>query len=350
MNLIRTVALALLLCACAGVASQVLAPSKSLPNAPTTTRGVEPAAVPEVKQTTSERPKPSGSIEQTEPKRDAAGLIAIPELTDRVVDTAGLLGPSERADFAARFAALEQRKGSQLVLLIVPTTEPEAIEPFAIRVFDAWRLGRAKIDDGVLLLIARDDRRARIEVGRGLEGVIPDAIANRLIDDYLVPRFKAGDYRGGIDDVTTALVRLIDGEVLPEPTGSGGTVNGGFGGLMPAVVIAFILASFLQALRGIWRPALVAAGNGGVGWLLAGAGSVFLWAGVGAVAGMLIGAFGGGGGGRGRAARGSGWGNYGGFPSVGGGGFGGGGGGSFGGGGFSGGGGMSAGGGASGSW
>lgn len=348
LQFVRHIAFSLMLVACA-VSGQVLAPSKSLPGAPPVERSGVPAAQPAEQQAAPETPRPAAPAVHLEPARDASGLVSIPELTARVVDTAKLLGPSEADDFAARFAALEQRKGSQLALLVVPTTQPEEIEQFAIRVFDQWRLGRAGVDDGVLLLIARDDRRARIEVGRGLEGVVPDAVANRLIDDYLVPRFKAGDYRGGIDDVTTALVRLIDGESLPEPAASSGMINGGFGGLMPAVVIAFILASFLQALRGVLRPVLVTGANSGLGWLLAGPGSVLLWGGVGLVVAILVGFMGGGRGG-GRAARSSGWGSYGGFPSVGGGGFGRGGGGGFGGGGFSGGGGMSAGGGASGSW
>ncbi len=352
-EIVRPAAFALLLVACA-VAGQVLAPSKSLPvvpgAAPAAVPNAAPPAQPAAQQAVPAKPQPAASAVHIEPARDASGLVSVPELTARVVDTAKLLGPAEADDFAARFAALEQRKGSQLALLVVPTTQPEEIEQFAIRVFDQWRLGRAGIDDGVLLLIARDDRRARIEVGRGLEGVVPDVVANRLIDEYLVPRFKAGDYRGGIDDVTTALVRLIDGESLPQPTASRGVVNGGFGGLMPAVVIAFILASFLQAVRGVLRPLLVTAANSGLGWLLPGAGSALVWGVVGLLVAIVVGLMGGGRGG-GRAARSNGWGSFGGFPSVGGGGFGGAGGGGFGGGGgFSGGGGMSAGGGASGSW
>ncbi len=344
----RGVALAWLILAGAVASAQVLAPSKSLPNAPATSPG-KPGPPPREPVAAPSRAEPVASDPvRREPSRDAGGLVGIPPLSDRVVDIANMLGASERADFIARFAALEQRKGSQLVLLTVPTTEPETIEQFAIRVFDEWRLGRANIDDGVLLLIARDDRRARIEVGRGLEGMIPDAVANRLIDAYLVPRFKADDYRGGIDDTTTALVRLIDGEPLPKPAESRESRATGFAGVMPAVIVAFILSTLLAALRGIWRPLLVGAGNGGLGLLLAGSGAVLTWGIVGAVVAMLLGIFGSGGGG-GRAARSSGWGSYGGFPSIGGGGgFGAGGG--FGGGGFSGGGGMSAGGGASGSW
>ncbi len=347
----RVAACIWLLACAAATTAQVLAPSKSLPSPPP---GAPPGGVPaQPAGSPAAQPnaQPTAPVASPPARRDAAGRVAIPELRARVVDTAGLLGASEADDFAARFAALEQRKGSQIVLLVVPTTAPEEIEQFAIRVFDQWRPGRANIDDGVLLLIARDDRRARIEVGRGLEGVVPDAIANRLIVDYLVPRFRAGDYRGGIDGVTTALVRLIDGEALPEPAPArDGARERGFGGLMPAVVIAFILASLLHGLRGLWRPLLVGMGNFGIGWLVAGAGAVVLWGIVGVGVAILVGALGGGG--RGRAARGGGWSSYGGFPTAGSGGIGGrgGGGGSFGGGGFSGGGGMSAGGGASGSW
>ena len=110
--------------------------------------------------------------------------------------------------------ALQQRKGSQLQVLVVPTTQPEDIEQYAVRAFEQCKLGRKGVDDGVLLVVAKDDRRVRIEVGYGLEGAIPDATASRVIQEYLVPKFRAGDYGGGISDATAALVKLIDGEPL----------------------------------------------------------------------------------------------------------------------------------------
>jgi len=262
----------------------------------------------------------------------------------------GLLAASTRHDFEARFEALERRRGSQLVLLVVATTEPETIEQFAIRVFDSWRIGRAGTDDGVLLLIAQGDRRARIEVGRGLEGAIPDAVANRIIDAYLVPRFREGDFAGGIDATTSALIKLIDGETLPAVDRRSAGRESALSGFLPAVVIAVVLGSLLGFLRGKSRAVTTGLANGAAGWLIAGLGAVLTWMLIGAVVGGLLSLFRGGGG---RMARGGGWGSFGGLPGMGGGGFGGmgrGGGGFGGGGGFSGGGGMSAGGGASGSW
>ena len=106
-------------------------------------------------------------------------------------------------------------------MLIVPTTQPEEIEQYSIRVVDAWKLGRKNVDDGVLLIVAKDDHHVRIEVGRGLEGAIPDAASARIIREYITPKFRAGDFYGGIHDATDALTKLIDGEPLPPPLGRG---------------------------------------------------------------------------------------------------------------------------------
>ncbi|KAF1701891.1 hypothetical protein CSC70_14140 [Pseudoxanthomonas kalamensis DSM 18571] len=100
---------------------------------------------------------------------------------------------------------------------MVPTTRPDTIEQYAVRVFEQWKLGRKGVDDGVLLLVAKDDRAVRIETGYGLEGAIPDAVANRVIQEYLVPEFREGDFGGGIEAATAVLVKVIDGEPLPAP-------------------------------------------------------------------------------------------------------------------------------------
>ncbi len=107
---------------------------------------------------------------------------------------------------------MQQRKGAQLQILIVPTTQPEAIEQYTQRVFDQWKIGRKGVDDGVLLLVAKDDRRVRIQPGYGLEGAIADITANRIIQEYLAPRFREGDYAGGISAATATLAGLIEGE------------------------------------------------------------------------------------------------------------------------------------------
>ncbi|WP_235504268.1 YgcG family protein [Stenotrophomonas sp. Leaf70] len=270
----------------------------------------------------------------------AQALAPIPPLDSPVVDTTGTLDAAQRQALVQQALALQQRKGSQLQVLIVPSTQPEDIAQYTTRVFDQWSIGRKGVDDGVLLVVARNDRRVRIEPGYGLEGAIPDAIANRVIQEYLVPRFRDNDYAGGITEATAALVKLVDGEELPAPVASNRAPGDGDATFFVALFIggfASMLARLLFARRS--RPlkgVLAALLGGGAGWLLlslagggiAAAAAFFL-----SLGGLSPGGFAGGGGfGRG---------------GFGGGGFGGGG---FGGGGWSGGGGRSGGGGASGSW
>jgi len=227
-------------------------------------------------------------------------------------------------------------------VLMVPTTAPEDIAQYAIRVFDEWKLGRKGVDDGVLLVVARDDRRVRIEVARGLEGAIPDAAASRIIREYIAPRFRANDYYGGIRDAVGALVKLVQGEPLPPPL-DGHPDDAGR--IPPALLAAWFVAVFLRALlggmRAVPRAGLVGTGSGVAGWLVSGLVPLGVVAGL---IGALFGLFGSGGGG--FAHRGG----RGGFGGGGWGGSGGWGGGGAGGGGFRGGGGISAGGGASGGW
>ena len=147
----------------------------------------------------------------------AQQLATIPPLDSPVVDTTGTLARAQKQALVQQALALQQRKGSQLQVLMVPTTQPETIEQYTTRAFEQYRLGRKGIDDAVLVVVAKDDHRVRIEPGYGLEGAIPDAIANRVIQEYLVPKFRAGDYAGGLADGTAALVKLVDGEPLPAP-------------------------------------------------------------------------------------------------------------------------------------
>ncbi|UHQ24259.1 TPM domain-containing protein [Lysobacter sp. 5GHs7-4] len=278
----------------------------------------------------------------------AQTLAPIPALDSPVIDTTGTLDAASRQSLEAQAIALQQRKGSQLQVLVVPTTQPEDIAQYAVRAFEQWKIGRKGVDDGVLLVVAKEDRRVRIEVGYGLEGAIPDATASRVIQEYLVPHFRSGDYAGGIGAASTALTKLIDGEPLPAPMADNRGDSGGGGGesFLIALFVAFVVA---QVARGIFngapRPlrALLGAGAaGGVAWLLS---SLLLVGGIGAAIGFVIGLISTPRGG--RFARDAGWGGWGG---SGGGGWGGGGGFGGGGGGWSGGGGSSGGGGASGSW
>lgn len=147
----------------------------------------------------------------------AFAQLAVPALTGRVVDQTGTLSSTEQADLSRTLADFEKRKGSQIAVLIVPTTQPENIEQFSIRVAEAWKIGRSKVDDGAILLVAKNDRKLRIEVGYGLEGALTDATTKRIIDEIIAPRFKSGDFAGGITAGAERMMKIIDGEPLPAP-------------------------------------------------------------------------------------------------------------------------------------
>lgn len=261
--------------------------------------------------------------------------VAVPPLQARVTDLTGSLSPDPRQGLEAKLAALEQEKGSQMAVLLLPSTQPETIEQYGIRVAEAWKLGREGVDDGVLLLVAKDDRAVRIEVGYGLEGVIPDAVAKRVIEEVILPRFRAGDLAGGLDAGVDALAGLVRGESLPAPPAgrsARANVNVLENALPVAMLFVFVVGGLLRALLGRLLGAGVAGGVALAGaWLLLGS----LLAAV--VIALVVFVITLAGNARGGVYRGG----HGGF---------GGGGGGFGGGGFSGGGGGFGGGGASGRW
>lgn len=274
----------------------------------------------------------------------ACADVAVPPLTGRVMDLTGTLSGGAVNRIESQLAALEAQKGSQIAVLMVPTTQPEDIEQFGIRVADQWKLGRKGIDDGAILIVAKDDRRVRIEVGYGLEGALPDAIANRIVDETIAPHFKQGDYDGGVEAGIAQMISVVEGEPLPQPDRRwehrGGLVN-----LLPFALVAVVIASgVLRAVFGrLFGSVATGALSGGIVWLV----SHFLMLGLGVgilafLFAMLLGTT------RGWSAGRGGWGGFGGGLGGGlgglGGGFGG------GGGGFSGGGGGFGGGGASGSW
>lgn len=188
------------------------------------------------------------------------GLIAdeadLPELTGRVVDTTATLSASEKEQLNATLEQLERDTGSQLVVVIVPTTGAEAIEQYSIRLAEEWKIGREGVDDGVILLVAKEDRKLRIEVGYGLEGAIPDAGANRIIDEFIVPEFKRGNFYDGIAAGVDALAILIRGEDLPPPEESADDallVVGLVFGIMACAfgLIGLLLAFFTHRVWGI---------------------------------------------------------------------------------------------------
>jgi uncharacterized protein len=274
----------------------------------------------------------------------AQTLQPVPKLEARVTDLTGTLTASEQSELEQQLAAFEARKGAQIAVLVVATTQPEAIEQYSIRVAEAWKLGRAKPDDGVLVLLAKDDHATRIEVGYGLEGALTDATSNRIIDETMIPLFRQGQYYAGLNAGVAQIMKVIDGEALPPPDadwrkGAGSDLFR----MLPALFIGFMVASSI--LRAIFGRVGGAAATGGLLGLLAWVLSKLLLAAVGVAAlGFLLSlVFG---------LRGPGWssggrGGFGGLGGLGGGGFGGGG---FGGGGFGGGGGGFGGGGASGRW
>ncbi|HEY3730627.1 MAG TPA: YgcG family protein [Steroidobacteraceae bacterium] len=280
----------------------------------------------------------------------AQSLQPIPKLESRVTDLTGTLTAGQQAELEQKLADFEARKGAQIAVLLVPTTHPEEIEQYSIRVADAWKLGRKKVDDGALLILAKDDHRLRIENGYGLEGVLTDAASNRIIEETIVPLLRQGQYFAAISAGVDQMMRLIDGEPLPPPDqtwqhrhGSRAEHNLNY---LPFLLFGLLfISSILRAIFGQTTGAALSAGGVGVvAFLLTQLASFAIGAAVvGFFVALFLGASGGGWSSGGRF--GGPFGGIGGFGGGLGGGFGGGGGGGFGGGG-----GGFGGGGASGSW
>jgi len=201
----------------------------------------------------------------------------VPALAGRVTDLTRTLDAAQREQLDAQLAAIEQRKGSQVAVLIVDTTQPESIEEYSLRVAEAWKLGRGqvdgkRVDDGVLLLVAKADRKVRIEVGYGLEGAIPDALARRIIAETIAPHFRKGDFFGGLQAAVADLGRLIDGEALPAPwqagAAKGDTERDGLPGALVAIAVIGIVASMVF---GRWFGSFVGAAGAGAWTFVSGA-------------------------------------------------------------------------------
>ncbi len=191
--------------------------------------------------------------------------VAVPPLTGRVVDITNTLSSSDIAAQSSRLQDLQRRKGSQIAVLIVPTTAPETIEQFSIRAAETWKIGRKKIDDGALLVVAKDDHKLRIEVGYGLEGALTDVRARRIIDETIVPRFRSGDFSGGIAAGVTRMIGVIDGEPLPAPApqashGPDADWNALSSFLPFAIFGSLFVGSLLRALFGSLLGSVVAGG------------------------------------------------------------------------------------------
>ena len=194
----------------------------------------------------------------------AIALVAVPQLTGRVVDQTGTLSSSDIAQLTQTLADLERRKGSQIAVLIVPTTDGEAIEQFSLRVAEAWKIGRKKVDDGALLVIAKNDRHLRVEVGYGLEGALTDVTTKRIIDEVITPKFRSGDFAGGISAGINRMIGLINGEKLPAPAPphwDGSSLFGDLDALNPALIfIVFVVSSVLRTALGRLLGSVAAGG------------------------------------------------------------------------------------------
>ncbi|TWO69782.1 YgcG family protein [Caenimonas sedimenti] len=160
----------------------------------------------------------------------AQGVLPVPALTARVIDQTGTLDDIQRKGLEDKLAAFEAKKGSQLVILMVPTTQPEDIASYANRVGNAWKIGRKDVGDGILLIVAKNDRKVRIEVAKTLEGAVPDLAAKQVIDGAITPRFKQGDFAGGLQAAADQLIARVTGEALPAPTQGSANSGGGAGG------------------------------------------------------------------------------------------------------------------------
>jgi uncharacterized protein len=212
----------------------------------------------------------------------AGAQVPVPPLTGHVIDQTDTLAADQIAALEQTLTAFEARKGSQLAVLMVPSTAPEAIEQYAIRVAEQWKLGRKKVDDGAILVIAKGDRALRIEVGYGLEGALTDLTSKRIISETILPRFKQQDFYGGIAAGVGKIISVIDGEPLPEPSDN---AVGNIGDVRRYTPILFILAlavgGVLRAALGKLPGALVTGGVVAViAWFIVGAVSVALLAGV----------------------------------------------------------------------
>ena len=270
----------------------------------------------------------------------AQDLLPVPPLSGRVIDQTATLSAAQAQGLTDKLAAFEAASGPQIVVLLVPTTQPEDIAAFAQRVGEAWKIGRREVGDGLLIVVAKNDRRVNIQTAKALEGAIPDLAARQIIDSAIRPAFRADDYAGGLNAAVDQLMARIQGEALPAPMRkTSSRSRDGFGGLQPMELLIFafialpVVAGVTRRIFGRGLGSLASGGaTGVVAWLVS---SSLLVAGIGAFIGLLFGLFAGassalrssgrGGGGFGGGGWSGGSGSGGGFSSGGGGDFGGGG-------------------------
>ena len=273
----------------------------------------------------------------------AQAVLPVPELRSRVIDQTGTLDAAQQAALESRLATFEARRGTQIVVVLVPTTQPEDIADYTQRLGDAWKIGRQDVGDGVLFVVAKNDRRVRIATSKTLEGAIPDLVARRIIDQAVTPAFRRNDFAGGIEAGIDQIMARVSGENLPLPEAGGGAEETGFAPMDLLIFLVFAVPMFSAVLRSLFGnklgTLLTGASAGAIAWVL----TAVVWIAVGAgLLAMLAALFlqmlpsmpssgrgrrGGdwGGGGFGGGSHGGGWSGGGGFSSGGGGNFGGGG-------------------------
>ena len=270
----------------------------------------------------------------------AQDLLPVPPLSERVIDQTGTLSSDDSARLVAKLAAFERSAGPQIVVLLVPTTQPEDIVSFTQRVGEAWKIGRREVGDGLLLVVAKNDRKLWIAPAKALEGAVPDLAARQIVQNVITPRFKSGDFAGGIDAGVDALIARIRGEQLPAPSAKPrdavNAVLGNFS-LPDLLIFAFvalpIVASVVRRIFGRTLGTLASgAATGALAWLVSSSIAIAVLGGVIGLLFGLVASVSNLASNRGSGPRG-GWTGGGGFGGGGGGGFSSGGGGDFGGGG-----------------
>lgn len=260
---VRSVLLAALF-ACAAAAQQ---PVPELP------KGVFPGGSPASPSAAPTQPAPNASrAPAPEPARDPLGRVAVPPAA-QVTDLAGVLSAAAQDSLRAKLGAFERSHGSQIAVIVVPSTQPEPIADFTNRVGDAWKIGRKNVGDGVLIAVAVGDRKVWLSVARALEGAIPDVMASRISREIMGPRFAKGDFAGGIEAGVDAVMKRIEGEALPTPAGvPRHKVDAGedlMAALVPMIIFGSIVAGLLRRAFGTPGAALTSAGVGGIaGFLL----------------------------------------------------------------------------------
>jgi uncharacterized protein len=273
----------------------------------------------------------------------AQAVLPVPELRSRVIDQTGTLDAAQQATLESRLAAFETERGTQIVVVLVPTTQPEDIADYTQRLGDAWKLGRQDVGDGVLFVVAKNDRRVRIATSKTLEGAIPDLVARRIIDQAVTPAFRRNDFAGGIEAGIDQIMARVSGENLPLPEAGSAPEDAGFAPMDLLIFLVFAVPMFSAVLRSLFGnklgTLLTGASAGAIAWVLTAVVWIALGAGLLAMLAALFfqmlpsmpssgrGRRGGdwGGGGFGGGSHGGGWSGGGGFSSGGGGNFGGGG-------------------------